>query len=353
MVKKMHYMRDILNIKLIKLKKYSNMLTVTQHDFFEEMKKMYSYSELVEWMTSELSITKPTAYNYLHGKRRMNFDSMVLLMNSDCGQKGFNTNEAIYSSQKGIVWNYHESVSADCDSKKYLLKLNEQIHKLNPDEQSLNFVTAELPIIYYMYFPALIGFKLFCWSKTVWSTDKGDSPFVLSNIVDSSDELVLKDIVNHFSRFNTFEFWNANMLDTTMKQIRYFRQMEWFKSIKDYIELVDEIRRLVVLLQKFVENGQKLDFLQNQSNGESLIYDNDIYFANNIYMVRGVNREVVFTSFDDPNYMTTTSRNMVSKSIEWIDGMKKHSISLTGNRGVFRKQFFDQLNNQIDHFDNF
>ncbi len=329
------------------------MLNISQSFFFDELRKMYSCSELVGWITDMLNVSKPTAYNYIHGKRSMNFDSMVLLMNSDFGQKGFNANEVIYNSQKGVLWNYHENGTGDSDSTQYLSKLNEKIKKVSVKDQSIAFATSELPIFYYMYFPALIGFKLFCWSKTVWSSDKADAPFVLSDIITSSNELFLKEIVDHYALLNTLEFWNVNMLDTTLKQIKYFRQMEWFQNIRDYNSLIGDIRNLVLLLQHILERGKKIDYSRNESSGESLVYENDIYFSSNVYMIRGGNREVLFTTLDNPNYMTTTNRNIVGRSNEWIDGMKKHSVSLTGNRGTFKKQFFDNLNNQIEYFDSF
>lgn len=328
------------------------MFSITQAGFFDKMKELYSHAELVSWIIRTLDITRQTAYNYLEGKRNIHFNAMVKLLNTPEGQSAYSINDVIQSSGK-IVWKYQQNVNDSNDAGEYLNGLRDQISRIDNKEQSISFVTAELPIFYYMYFPALAGFKLSCWSKTVWKNEEQHSPYISSLVVNEEKERILADIINHYASIDTFEFWNVNMLDTTLKQIRYFRQMEWFENMKDYTGLIKDLKNLVILLQEIARDSLKQDYDRNPVGGKSVVYENDIFFSSNIYIICGGGRDIVFTTFDNPNYMTTTNPCIVNKSISWIEGMKTHSTSLTNNKEIFKKKFFDTLLNRIDFFDTF
>lgn len=85
--------------------------------------------------------------------------------------------------------------------------------------------------------------------------------------------------------------------------------------------------------------------------GVSNIYENEIYFANNTFIVLGGEKKIMFTALDNPNFMITTDENLINKCSQWIEGMKSHSTSLTSNKELFRKNFFDKITDRIDSFD--
>ena len=328
------------------------MFSITQADFFTKLKNLYPNAELVPWISKNINVTRQTAYNYLEGKRKIHFDSMVKLLNTPEGQSACSIHDMVEHSGK-ILWQYQQNMSRQNDAGGYLKGLRDYIQKIDPAQQSISLVTSELPIFHYMYFPALVGFKLSCWSKTVWKNEVPYLPYTCSAMIDDEKEQILSDIISHYASINTIEFWNVNMLDTTLKQIRYFRQMEWFENMKDYKNLIDDLKNLVVLLEKIAIDGKKQNYERKLAEGKSVVYENDIFFSSNIYVISGGSRGIVFTTFDNPNYMTTTNPYIVNKSISWIEDMMPHSVSLTNNKDVFKKYFFDTLLNRIDFFDNF
>lgn len=329
---------------------FITMFSITQADFFAKMKNLYPHAELVTWIIQTLNVTRQTAYNYLEGKRNIHFDSMIKLLSTPEGQSAYSIHDMIQTSGK-ILWEYQQNIFHQNDASEYLKKLREQVRKIDPAKQSISFVTAELPIFYYMYFPGLVGFKLSCWSKTVWRNEVPYLPYSSSSMIDDEKEQMLADIISHYASINTIEFWNVNMLDTTLKQIRYFRQMEWFKSIRDYTSLVNDLKKLVILLKEVAEGAFKQNYNRKSAEGKSVVYENDIFFSSNVYMICGEGRDVVFATLDNPNFMATTNPDIVNNTTSWIEGMKTHSVSLTANKELFKKKFFDTLIDRIDYFD--
>lgn len=318
-----------------------------QKDFIEKLLTHYSKSQIITLMVELLSISKQAAYNYVNGDRSIDFNSMTKLLNSSEAKKLFGKND---SSQmlKGVLWVYQSPPKTEKIIELYMHGLCDEIKMLDPKVHSITFATGEIPIFYYMYIPFLMAFKLYGWRKTIWNEDK-------DFLIDFKPETLLthkfketnRNIIDHFSHLSSIEFWNTNMLDITINQIAYFKQMEWVTK-EDYHKLFDSLKKLIQILQKIVMHGKKMTSDLTQASGESSIYDNEIYFSSNTFIVHSDHNDLVYTSFDNPNYMTTDNLEINERCLNWTKGMKNHSTTLTQNKELYTKHFFNKLQEKIE-----
>lgn len=301
---------------------------------------------MVLWLIKHLRISRPSAYKYIKCERQLTYDQMVTLLNTNLISTipEFNIVEP---TKHGAFWRYNAKDNGAVSSVDFLNVLNRQLALLSPAHDKITFVSAEVPIFYYMFFPRLISFKLFFWNKTIWEMNDDVLLFDETQYLDESYLQLYDENCNYFSRIETIEFWNVGMLSSTLNQINYARLMEWFNTPKVIRQLWDDVFSLIGFMEVLVERGHKFSSVMGELGAGSDIFQNDVYFTNNTYLVEGkFNR--VFTSLDNPNFIYTSDPAIINVCRGWIRKMGRHSIPLTDNSALNRKEFFDKLRNSVD-----
>lgn len=317
-----------------------------QQKVFEILTNKYQVSFLVLWMVKHLEISRPTAYKYIKCDRQMTYDQMVKLLNTNLigTIPEFNNVDLI---KQGAFWRYNAKVNSSTSPEDFLNVLNRQLALLSPGKDTITFVSAEVPIFYYMFFPRLISFKLFFWNKTIWEMNDNNLLFDHTTYQDDSYLQLYEGNCNYFSKIETIEFWSESMLLNTLNQINYARLMEWFTTPKTFKLLMDDVYSLVSFMEELVERGRKLFSDIGELGARSSILQNEVYFTNNTYFVTG-KFDRIFTSLDNPNFIYTSDPTIINVCREWIRKMSRHSIPLTENSALNQKEFFDKLRDTVD-----
>ena len=215
-------------------------LYMTQEEIFTLLKQTYGLSKLVAWLTTNLGITRPTAYHYLSGEREIHYDAMLRLLKTP--EASVLSSGYTPLSGNSSIWEYKKNTLDQMTPHKYIRLLNRHSTQLHPEMDKLCFVSSEIPLFYYMSFPILMAFKLFFWSKTMWQLKDYDNLIFDQNLF--QNEIMLSQLesnVDTFCQIQTEEYWNLNMLFNTLSQIQYSMLMKWFDTPKTFSMVIKSV----------------------------------------------------------------------------------------------------------------
>ncbi len=323
------------------------MASRTQSEILELLNNNFPKHELARTLQEILKISKPTAYKYLSQDVPISYDQMKKILDCDKFQTIFVKNSE--NRQSNIIWNYPVFDRPITDALSYVLSINNFIKLFQGDQVEIKYTSYEVPLFYYMYYPRLFAFKLFCWSKTIWKTPGfEDAHFDVDKVLTPEVLEVMEDTLVRFTGIKSTEYWTDQLFDNTIRQIHYFRQMEYFDNIKVCKQLAQDIFNLIRLMRVMASTGKKMAKDRSTHASDITIYRNDIYFTNNIVSVHSPQQIITFCAFDNPNYIITMDPKLGMRTSEWLENMQSGCTRLTQNSDLVRLEFFRTMEEKLD-----
>jgi len=306
----------------------------------------FSKAELVGMMQSHLHFSKATCYKYINCTTDISYNQMSVFLEISQVKEVINQESLI---NPGVTkWFYPPFING-VNTHIYLDSLQSYLKLLDSSDAKIIMTTYEIPIFYYMYFPSLFAFKLFCWSKTIWMESEFYSEkFDLNDILKEDIVNIIQELCDRYHSIQAVEYWTTNMVSNTIRQIMYFRDTDRFKNITQIRKLIQDLKDLTGLMQSMSESGQKRLADKVSLGAKAKIYQNDIYYTNNLFIVKSTKLNYVFSSFDNPNYILSSDPRIIQKTLQWIKDMDRHCESLSETNEIARNQFFEQLYQAID-----
>ncbi len=334
---------------IFKLLIYKTELMNSSHQslLFENLLKTLSRPQLIHIIRSVLSVSKTTAYKYLNEDSDISYNEMQRLLDHDLIVSIVNNPNKSFNPSR-IEWKYLPLEFDTIDPAIFLNRLHDYVSLLEPAKANILLSTFEVPLFYYMGFPRLFSFKLYCWSQTIWQCMGRNWKFNPDYLEAEKLTELVKNIYRKFLLIPSVEYWTESILDNTIRQIGYFRDMDAFTSRKHYIELVEDMNSLIEYIGDMLDSQKKLNRTENTEGGKLSIALNQIYFTSNIYLIESLTHKMVFTSCDNPNFLITNNKQMFRHLKEWHKSMQDNSTPLTGNTTLVKKNYLETLRMKLE-----
>ncbi|MBK9271090.1 MAG: hypothetical protein IPM48_05805 [Saprospiraceae bacterium] len=228
--------------------------------------------------------------------------------------------------------------------EEYLTRLSINLSGLDQEKEAKVFyATRELPIFYYFLYPNLALFMFYVFAKTVWKVEQyirapfdsnGFPPDLISKI---------KTIWDKYANLNTFEYWNTNVIDITLEQIRfYFEAGDLDKDIAMGL-LVDLESTLQRIKEMAMTNSKQEGLVSNFH-----LYENKILHTSNHVLVQTKNLSSIYIAFDHPNFIISRDVEFLEYSNKWYQTIEENSFLLGKGSGHMTSVFFNHLHYKIN-----
>lgn len=321
-----------------------------QADIIKLLVDNFPKSTLVTILTEALKVAKPTAYKYINENVDISYDQMNKLLQHRLVLPILYQNSLTSSSN--IIWNYPVFDQPQMDAKTYIQNINNFLSLFKDKEVELRYTSYEVPLFYYMYYPDLFAFKLYTWSKTIWQTPGFENAKFKPELI-LTDEIMhlINDTLSQFSELASVEYWTDQLFDNTIRQLHFFRQMEYIQSMTLCKKVAADILRLIRLMRVMATSGKKFRPNISEYGGDITIYKNEIYYTNNIVSVKSADQTVTFCAFDNPNFIITMDQKLGQRTADWIDHMQSGCTRLTQNSDLVRLEFFRTMEHKLEILD--
>ena len=318
-----------------------------QTAFFRHLKgKLPNHLSMVDEVAVLLNISNDSAYRRIRGEKTLAFDEIQILADhyrvSLDRFLGLRTDAFLFvgnliSREKFEMSNHLDGMA------------NRLAYFANAGQKQMYYLGRDIPLFYTFMFPELAAFKCYFWSRyNLNYPHLHKSHFLISDFIDLFNEQ-FKKISESYLEIPSTEIWNLDCINTTIRQIDYYRESKIFSSAEDAITVFECLEKLVDHIEQQVEYGAKFSFGKPDLSKKIkyTVFINEIGVGDNSILIEIDNERMVYLPHNLINYAMTTDEKFVEYSWQTMNMFLKKStlISETGEKD--RELFFDTLRQRI------
>jgi hypothetical protein len=306
-----------------------------------------SQKDLVLYLVKLLKLKEASIYNKLNGRSHFNIEELFAI----CSSANISLDSILQQNAKykSLVPYYSEGLKyMPRTYQEYFINLIKYYSKIKKMEQVKGyFLASEVPQFHMLFFPRLMYLKMYLWNHLNWNIPGYGHDYKPDDFIKSSEIKYNVDILKDlFYSFPTVEIWNPSMLDITISQILYLRDLKIITDKKELEKIIKELNDLIAYLENLTITGLKvLDKKKAHSTCE--IYIADLAVGSELILVKSSDGDLLFQQLDSPNYIMTIDKKMCDYINTYIDKIKQKATLITKSGAKDKKLFFMRMREQL------
>jgi hypothetical protein len=314
-----------------------------QTQLFIVLENHLSRPKLIEELQTLLFIGKSAAYARLSGERELTLTEFHILIARfeipiDSLRGGDNFIPFYFLYHRNSLKHPQEWMKIIFDEMESLSKM---------PETHIHYTTNEIPVFYYMPFKELFLFKLYNWGRNIWTIpwikDKNFDAEMFRALGDPEILEMAKTTFDRYAQINCTELWSVNMLDNTLRQIVYHFKIGKINDLNLVNLLFEQLEEMVEMLKNICKTGQKAP----SSSGKITVFHNVINLTSNVILVDSPFAKLVFTSFNNPNFLRTHDAPFFEYTQTFFTNLKECGVQMTGSNELNRADYFRVIKQRI------
>ncbi|MEP6950114.1 MAG: hypothetical protein ABI863_12590 [Ginsengibacter sp.] len=315
--------------------------------FLKEIKnKLPSHLSLVDALAGQLNISNDSAYRRIRAEKHFTFDEIQIL----AAHFKISLDSFLHLQKEALIFWGKNIDRHSFDFENYLQGIVRQLeYFMRANEKQMFYLNKDIPIFHHFMFPELAAFKCYFWSRynlNYPQFNKGQ--FLIEDFIDIFNHTG-KKISDLYLKIPSTEIWNVDCINTTIRQIDYYRETRIFKSQQDIETVYTCLEKLVDHIELQVECGYKFPFgmPDQRDKVKYLVYINEFVLGDNTIMVELDGEQMVFLNHNVINYLMTNNPEFVSYTFETLKILLKKSTLISEISEKDRQLFFHTLRQRI------
>ena len=322
--------------------------TDLQQNLFERIKeRLPAHLSLPEELASLLGVSADSAYRRIRGEKTLDIGELLLL----CQHFRLSFDALMGQVKNNYLFTGRFVDEADFPFHEWLTSINVYLElALQGKDPTFIFQAKDIPLFHHFQVPELAQFKFFFWRRTILQQH---GPELEHFRLDQLDERLLalgRKTYLTYERLPSIEILNAESMNSTLRQISYYRESGMFAREDDAQLLFERVLTLLAHVEAQAEAGVKFRMGESPSPASAAysIYVNEVMLGDNtIYLDNGRTR-IVFLNHSVMNYAATTDEAFCANTYRTIDSIMKRSTLISGVGEKERKRFFRAVREEVE-----
>ena len=322
--------------------------TGAQQVFFNHIKGLLPpHISFVDEIAEVLNVSNDSAYRRIRGEKPIALEEIKKL----CVKFNISLDQLLHLDSQSIVFSGRLSNPQHFNFEDYLFDFLQQMLFIESFEQKeLLILPKDVPVYHYYNFPELAAFKYFFWMKTILSYPQYSKTIFNPSAMGESLMKTGEKILASYNKIPSTEIWNVENINTTLRQIEYYRETNVFASDDDLQKIYDCLEKSIDFVEQQAEAGHKINQPgKGPHEGAPFnIYINDFILGDNTYLPILNGKKIVFLTHTHLNYMHTKDAAMAEYTYNHFQNIlhKSTLISVVGEKE--RRRFFNRIRLNID-----
>ena len=318
-----------------------------QTAFLKQIKnQLPSHLALVDAIAEQLNLSNDSAYRRIRGEKHLTFDEIQIL----AAYFKISLDSFLHLQNDALIFWGKNINREQFDFENYLQGIVNQLGFFMPaKEKQMYSLNKDIPIFHHFMFPELAAFKCYFWSRYDLDYPKfNKGQFLIDDFIDIFNKTGRK-ISDLYLQIPSVEIWNMDCINTTIRQIDYYRETRIFKSQEDIKTVYNCLEKLVDHIELQVECGYKFPYQKPQQENKVKygFYINDFFLGDNTTLVEIDGQKLVFISHNVINYMMTKNTEFIDYTFETLRILLKKSTLISETSEKDRQLFFERLRQRI------
>jgi hypothetical protein len=318
-----------------------------QTAFLKQIKnQLPSHLAFVDAIAEQLNLSNDSAYRRIRGEKHLTFDEIQIL----AAHYKISLDSFLHLQNDSLIFWGKNIDRNEFDFENYLQGIVSQLEFFLPaKEKQMYILNKDIPIFHHFMFPELAAFKCYFWSRydLDYPTFNKDQ-FLIEDFIDIFNNTG-KKISDLYLQIPSVEIWNLDCINTTIRQIDYYRETRIFKSQQDIETVYDCLEKLVDHIELQVEYGYKFPPGKpvQENKVKYSVYINEFILGDNTIMVEMDGEKMVFLNHNVINYMMTNNKEFINYTFETLKMLLKKSMLISEISERDRQSFFHNLRERI------
>lgn len=216
------------------------------------------------------------------------------------------------------------------------------------EHRHVYYAAEDIPIFHHYAFPKLSDFKFFYWRKTILNHEELQNQKFSGFAHDQGLLELAQKACLAYTDVESTEIWTEETMASTLKQIKFYSEAGLFDRKEDALEVIEELRMLIVNLQKQCDLGLKIRPGGSVSQTPFTCYVSDLMIGSNCVLVHTNDRKNSFLGYNTFNFLSTGNRTFNQQNEQWMNNLISKSTQISRTAEKIRNQFFKVLHKQIE-----
>lgn len=296
---------------------------------------------LAEEMADVLDVSIDSAYRRIRGETDLTIDEIYKITR----KYAISMDDVFSNRSDTVTFAYTKLTDSAENFEAYLDRLFTHVKTIAKFEnKKIYYVAEETPLFYSFSSPKFTEFKLFYWQRSVLNIrdyqqtkfDWGIVPEKLVNLAHNS--------FKEYMAIPSVEVWTDETVFTGLRQVKFYYDSGLLNK-EQALELLQEYRKMIEMVQRIAENGRKNISDKNETY---FLYTSEVVLGTNcIYVIMG-DAKYSYITFNTLNSLTTNNPEFCEETEHWMRNLEKKSTLISGVGEKQRYQFFSTMFKNVD-----
>ena len=319
-----------------------------QTNLFRHIKSILpSNLSFADEIADVLNVSIDSAYRRIRGEKQLSFEELQKLSN----HYRISVDKVLDLKTDSVLFNGSFIHSENFNFLKFLDDIYSNLrHMASFEQKELLYFSKDIPIYYYCMFPELAAFKFFVWMKTLLQFPEYATPKFSMEKVDAIFFEKAKKIAELSCQVPTTEILNVENIQTTLRQIEYYKDTGLFASKADLDLQYSKLEEMNNHMEKMCAAGRR--YIPGQKPLSSYatlkMYVNDFVIGDNSSVAVLNGKKLCFLLHNVINVLITHDEEFCNYTYDFIQNIIKKStqVSEVGERE--RTIFFNLTRQRIN-----
>jgi len=319
-----------------------------QQLFFQHIKSaLPPHLTLVDEIAEHLNISNDSAYRRIRGEKAMNFEEIQKL----CRHYKVSLDQILHLQSEALVFTGRVNHESSTTFEDYLESVHRNLSIINSFEnRHVYFLMKDIPPFVHFQVPELSAFKFYFWMKSILHYDNMQKvKFSLDDPIYDKFHVLSKKVIEAYNKLPTTEIWNVESINSTIRQIEFFRDSGLYKSNADVKLLYEKLEELINHIERQAETGLKFNIgTEPDSNSAPYrLFVNEFVTLDNTLLAEMNNVKITFINHSVLYFVATRDEQFNRASFTFLDNLMKKSTLISEVGEKDRVRFFKLLRDKI------
>ncbi|MBP6287705.1 MAG: hypothetical protein KA409_12360 [Ferruginibacter sp.] len=318
--------------------------------FFQHLRSILpGHISMVDEIAGLLDISNDSAYRRIRGDKPISFEELQKL----CVHYKVSLDQLMNLKSDAFIFTGKLDNDANFGFDEWLKEVLKQYTVISSFEKKhIYFLLKDLPFNQHFQIPELAAFKFFIWRRS-FSGFKVEKETRFSFNYPGFDEhyAIGQEIVKVYNSIPTTEIWNAEAVNTTLRQVEYYLEAGAVVSKEQAIILFDKLEQLVSHIEKEAEAGVKFKMGDHPHSGSATfrLFNNELVLGDNTLQAELGDMRITFLNHSFMHFIGTRDEAFNRSMFNNITNIMQKATLISSSNERERIRFFNRLREEINN----
>jgi hypothetical protein len=317
-----------------------------QVQLFQHLKNKTNAASLVDEIASALDISTDSAYRRIRGEKPVTLEELYIL----CNRYQLSL-DAIFNLKTDAIsfqGKFIDPVSFRFD--EYIASVLQQVkYMASFKDRSMYYLCKDIPWFHHYQSKELAAFKYYFWHKTLLQSPEFVSKKVSLKGYPAEIYEQGRKALDVYNQINSYEIWNMESLNGTLRQVEFYHDMQAFQSEDDLLKIYESLEGLFTHLETQAELGYKFDSNdpERKPMARFYMYFNEVVIGDNSILAVLDGSKICFLTHTGFNFIMTRDLSFCENLYSYYQNLMRKSTLISSVSERERSKFFKVLRNRI------